>query len=414
MSAEATTLSPVVRRVLLGVSLSAIGNGLTLPLLVVYLGQVRGLGTSVAGFVVAYMAIMMLVLMPVVGIAVDRFGPRPALIGGLLVQGGGVALLTQVESTASAFAVASVMALGSSFLWSPQSALLGRLVTPMHRQRVFGIQFLLLNLGIGIGGLVAALVVDVESPATFTTLYLVDAATFVAYSVVLMTLRGVASGPAPVQEGHDADEGYRVVLRDRRLVRVAVLGLLLVACGYGSIQVGLPIMITVVNGLDVSWVAVAYAVNTMTIVVMQLVVLRLIQGRSRSRLLAVVALLWASSWLILGMSGLTTPAVAVVGACLSTLVFGLGETLSAPIIPSLVNDLAPDHLRGRYNSVQSLVWGVSGALGPAVAGLLLGADLVALWVSLVVGGCLVAGVLALRLRSSLTPELDGRAAPGAA
>ncbi len=61
--------------------------------------------------------------------------------------------------------------------------------------------------------------------------------------------------------------------------------------------------------------------------------------------------------------------------CLSTLVFALGETLSGPIVPSLVNDLAPDHLRGRYNAVQSLVWGVSGALGPAFAGLLLGAGL---------------------------------------
>jgi hypothetical protein len=123
----------------------------------------------------------------------------------------------------------------------------------------------------------------------------------------------------------------------------------------------------------------------------------------------VVAVLWAVSWLLLGLTSLVPTVVAVIGVCLSTLVFAVGETLWAPIVPSLVNDLAPDRLRGRYNSMQSLVWGVSGALGPALTGLLLGAGLVAGWVVLVVGGCLVAAWLSLRLRSHLTPTLDGTA-----
>jgi len=100
--------------------------------------------------------------------------------------------------------------------------------------------------------------------------------------------------------------------------------------------------------------------------------------------------------------------LAIVAICVSTAVFGLGETLSAPIIPSLVNDLAPAHLRGRYNAVQSLSWGISGALGPAIAGLMLGAGLTIAWLALVVSGLVVAAVLALRMRSRLTPALDGR------
>ena len=81
-----------------------------------------------------------------------------------------------------------------------------------------------------------------------------------------------------------------------------------------------------------------------------------------------VAGLWAVSWVMLGLSGALPVTFAVVAICLSTAVFALGETLSAPIMPSLVNDLAPAHLRGRYNAVQSITWGVSGALGPAIAG----------------------------------------------
>lgn len=402
-------MNPVVRRVLFGNALAAIGSGLTIPLLIIYLGQVRGLGTTVGGFVVAYIAVVQLLLLPVSGILVDRLGPRPVLMGGLLVQGTGIALLTQVVSVSTAYAVATVISVGSAFSWGPQSALLGRLTTPAERTRIFGIQFMILNLGIGIGGIVAAVVVDVTDPATFELLYVMDALTYLLYVLVLATLRGVGVGRAPVEGRMDAQGGYREVLQDRRLVRIVALGLVLMTCGYGSLQVGLPVIVTIVNGLSVSWVAIAFAVNTGTIVVVQLFTLRMIRGRSRSRLLAVVAGLWAVSWLLLGMSGTLPVTLAIVAICLSTAVFALGETLSAPIMPSLVNDLAPGHLRGRYNAVQSITWGVSGALGPAIAGVMLGAGLEAAWLALVVAGLVVAAVLALRLRRTLTPALDGRA-----
>jgi hypothetical protein len=54
------------------------------------------------------------------------------------------------------------------------------------------------------------------------------------------------------------------------------------------------------------------------------------------------------------------------------------------------------------------VWGVAGALGPAITGVLLGSNRILLWVVLVTGGCILAGVMAMRLGRHLTPALDGR------
>lgn len=405
-------MTPVIRRVLLGGTLSSIGNGLTMPLLIVYLGQVRGLGVAAAGLVVAYTAILQLFLMPLTGIAVDRFGPRPVLVAGLVTQSAGVALLTQVTSVGLAFMVATVISVGAAFSWTPQGALLGRLTTPETRQRVFGIQFMLINLGIGIGGIVAALVVDTAEPSTFVRLYLVDALTYLGFAAVLLTLAGVGVGPAPVAESAGGRDGYRYVLTDGILLRAVGIGLVLMTCGYGSLEVGLPTMVTVIDGLDVSWVAVAYSVNTFAIVALQLAALRLIAGRSRSRLMALVGLLWGASWLMLGITGLLPTAAAITGVCLSTLVFAIGETIWSPVAPALINDLAPEHLRGRYNSVQQMVWGVSGSLGPALAAALLGARLVGWWVAIVVSGCLIASVMSLRLRRHLTEALDGRSLTG--
>ena len=97
-------------------------------------------------------------------------------------------------------------------------------------------------------------------------------------------------------------------------------------------------------------------------------------------------------------------------------VFAIGETVWSPLQPALLNDLAPAHLRGRYNALGSVTWNVAGALGPAVAGVMIGAGHGGAWIGLLVVGCGAAAVLALRLRGVLTPAQDGRraGAPAAA
>src|SRR6202011_3194111 len=58
--------------VLGGDALSAVGSGLTLPFLLVYLHQVRGLGYGVAGLAVATVAFASLLGNPVGGVEGDR------------------------------------------------------------------------------------------------------------------------------------------------------------------------------------------------------------------------------------------------------------------------------------------------------------------------------------------------------
>ena len=405
---------PLARRILLGNGLSAVGSGLTMPLLIVYLGEIRGLGLTIGGLVVAYMAVVSLVVFPLVGWASDRQGPKPVLMAGLVVEAVGVALLGAVASVPSAFLVGTIVALGSAMAWPAQSALLGRVTTQENRQRVFGIQFMLLNLGLGVGGIVSALVVSETDPQTFVWLYLADATAYLAYFAVLLTLPGVGVGrvaEGPLEEGGGSDPrraGMREVLADRILRRVLLLAVVLLMSGYGALEVGVPIFITVINGFAVSWVGVSFAVNTFTIVAAQLLVLRFIRGRSRSLLILAVAGVWATSWILMVSSLLAQPTLALVLVLIASGIFALGETLWAPVAPSLVNDLAPEHLRGRYNSSMSLVWSLSSIIGPGIAGLMLGAGLEVAWILVLLAGCTVAALMAVGLRRVLTAQLDGR------
>jgi len=61
----------------------------------------------------------------------------------------------------------------------------------------------------------------------------------------------------------------------------------------------------------------------------------------------------------------------------------------APISPALMQELTPEHIRGRASALTSLQWGISGIAGPAVAGLMIGAHLEQLWVALMAVGVLL-------------------------
>ena len=407
-------VTPAARRILVGNLISAVGSGVTLPFLIIYLGQVRGLGTATAGFLVGYLAVIAVVCTPVVGSVVDRFGPRPVLMAGLVVTAVGVGSLGFVSTVPAALVALTVLGIGDSTLWAPQAALYARVTPSEDRQRLFGLQFMCLNLGLSIGGVAGALIADVAAPGTFVLLYLVDAVTFLVYLGILVPMRGVGVGHAEdAGDSRDSEDsrqgGYREVFRDRAAVRLALGAVLLVTFGYGSLEVGLPVYITEVAGLDLSLVAVSYAVNAGSIVIGQLFVLSMIQGRSRSRLAGLVGLLWAISWLAIGASAIVPMSVAAIVIIVGVLIFAFGETIYSPVAPAITNDLAPDHLRGRYNAMVSWTWAVSGVVGPGLAGVLLGAGLAGAWLVVVIVGLLAGSVLLASLRRFLTPAQDGRA-----
>jgi hypothetical protein len=124
----------------------------------------------------------------------------------------------------------------------------------------------------------------------------------------------------------------------------------------------------------------------------------------------VAAAAWSACWLLLAASSLVGQVAAAVIITLGVAVFAVGETIWSPLAPSLINELAAPHLRGRYNAVGGLVWNVSSAIGPAVAGLMIGAGLGVAWTLLVSAGALGAGFVLLSLRRLLTPAEDGRVA----
>jgi MFS family permease len=96
----------------------------------------------------------------------------------------------------------------------------------------------------------------------------------------------------------------------------------------------------------------------------------------------------------------------LVAACAG--VFALGETLLQPTIPALVNDLAPDHLRGRYNALSSGAFQLAAVIAPAVSGVLISQALGEVYIGILVAGSIAVGAVAvMRVEPQLEPRVNG-------
>ena len=383
---------------LLGITLSALGNGLVLPFAFVYLHSVRGFSTQMAGVIFSYTAIVSLVVAPFVGTLIDKWGPKPVLIASLVISGLGYASVSQIRTVKDAFLILTVCAMGQSGMWPSQGALNTEL-TPDHlRERIYGSQFALLNLGLGLGGMVSSLIVSLENPQSFERLYIGDGISFFVYLGVVLTLR---------EAGHRTKEervtraklegGWGDVIRDKTFVKVWFVALFAIVLSYSQLEMGFTSFATSVGHVKPSRLAWAYAVNTAVIALFQLWIIKRLEKLPRRKGLAIATLLWALSWAVLSMAGISK-GLAVPAIILCQFVFALGEMIWSPVLPAVVNQLAPEHLRGRYNSASTNTWQIGMIMGPASAGLLLGSGHWKLWIGLLMFGLLLVSFFASRLK----------------
>lgn len=182
------------------------------------------------------------------------------------------------------------------------------------------------------------------------------------------------------------------------------LNVLFVAAGYAMFEL-LPVYAKNEAGVGERAIGVIFFVNTLAIVLAQLPLVKLLEGRRRMRALAVMTVVWAVAWVVILVGGLRFEAsTAAVVFGLGAIVFGIGECFHGPNQGALVADLAPDRLRGRYMAFSTLSWEIGFAIGPAVGGIVLERSPNTLWV-LAAATCLLAGLGTLALERYLPTGL---------
>ena len=384
---------PLPRRVwllLLGESLFTFSYALTLAFLLIYVGEVKGLGMTVAGLSLTCFAAGTFVGMPVSGHLADRIGARRILIASVLLVGAATFGLIFVNAAWQAWVVASVLGVADGAAMAPLMTVIAQATAGNDRAGAFAVRSASANAAAGLGIVTGGFVLNVSRPATFDLVYTVAAGACVAFALLVIVLRlggsyggsdtaerdapGAGEGDDDAAEiGSSSRHGYLAVLKDRAFVPlVAFVAVMALADGSMQLATAFPGYVVAV-GESTRAIGIAFAVNTLVNVLLQLPVLRLLRGRRRTRVLGLACGLSGVSWIIVLCGGLVASAVATPVFAIGLGVFALAEVMVAPSMAPLVNDLASDDLRGRYNAAYGTAAGIGDMAGPALAGVVLAA-----------------------------------------
>ena len=387
---------PYKARVLIaGNFLSALGNGLVFPFMFVYLHEVRGISSALAGVVAGYGMLASLIFSPLHGTLIDHWGPKPVLFGSLVVSAIGYSGMAKIGSFLSALVVFTIISLGQSAMWPSQSALAIEIVPGEFVTRYFGAQFAIMNLGLGLGGLISSIFVLDGRSVSYERLYIADGLSFLVYLVFVLSIRDVGRrNHVERKERSELGDGWREVLKDRRFVKYWLIAVLCIFSGYSQLEIGFTAFATKFADATPANLAWAFAANTFLIATTQLWFTKKVEKVEPRKALAAAVIFWIFAWFALALSGLFAPiAIAMVIGC--QIIFGIGEMIWSPVMPTVINSLAPEHLRGRYNAFGANAWQIAGIGGPVVAGTLIGANLQWFWISGLVLALAIAAKLAI-------------------
>lgn len=310
------------------------GVGMVSPLLPIYVrdelgGPAVGVALSFSG-----LAIAQIISAPFVGIAGDRFGLKPFIVGGFAIYAIGAFgyLIADRWETVVFFRVLS--GFGAAGVFPMTLAYVGRLAPPGREGGYMGVFTVSQVTGFGLGPLLGGAVRDLfSSEAAFATMALLLAGT------ALLALFGLP--PKPRDLADDEDEEFEPLswsaMVRRRAVQGAVLLMILMATGWGAVFSFIAIFVTAEEGLNLDsalFVGILLSSRQLTNAAFQPLTGRLADRMDRIRLITVGMVLMAISTVLMPIVPSATfyigPVPIVTWLLLSVLIAGVGEALAMP------------------------------------------------------------------------------------
>jgi len=205
--------------------------------------------------------------------------------------------------------------------------------------------------------------------------------------------------------------GYRDVLRDGAFLRLAAANLAVIAVGWGAFTWLLPPFAHSSIGLPTGPIGLLLAANAVTVVLVQVPVARLAEGRRRVRMMALAAGVFTVASLVVIAAGAGGPGPAYALLLAVCVAVGAGECFYTATLMPLTADLAPDGLRGRYLAALGFSWWAGLAIAPALGGPLLSRSPAAVF-AVAAAATAAAGVALLRLEPRLPAGARRTPRPG--
>ena len=300
---------------------------------------------------------------PVSGALVDRFDARYIVLGCFALSAAGFLAYIAVDSFATFVAVAVALQLASRMERPATAVLVLGVVSGRGRVTALAWQQSVRNVGYGIGGVLAGLVLLGHGRAApFVVLLAANAVSYAVAGALVLRLPPIR--PPVVEFGEKT--GYREVVRDRVYIGLAVLNVV-VALHDSLLLVAMPLWILTRTSAPLALTGLLFTLNTVLVVLLQVRATRSIAaqvGISRSYRTAAISFTVACAGFALAAGAPPVAAIALLVIALAALTVGELENTAGSWFLSV--ELAPTRMRGRYLSVFKTSMALQQAIGPLI------------------------------------------------
>lgn len=356
-------------------------GGFVIPLLTIYLIEVRRLSVAEAGGIVSVFGAGAVAASIVGGQLSDRLGRRITMV--ISMFGGAIAMtvLGLVRDLTAITAMVGVVGFVGELYRPAVLAFVADVVPPAQRVYAYGLLHWVINVGFAFAAIVGGLLAEVD----FTILFLADAATMAVYGVIVLVAVPETRPAAPVEaapvEAAPARPAVRSWLRDGPFLILVVLTLLLALLPN---QAGSTLSAHMTwQGFTPAAFGAVMAVNGVLIIALQPALTAWSARRDPSRVLAVAALFYGIGIALHGLA----PSFPLHAAAVT--VWTIGEIFESPSRSAVVAAMAPADARGRYQGAVVMAFGAAQLVSPKLGTWTwehVGPDV--LW-----GACLVVGAV---------------------
>ncbi len=325
---------------------------MVLPFLLLYLIRHLGWDPEKAALILTLYGLTSMVAGPVSGRLCDLFGSGKVLCCSLFASSCVMLVFPLVTSAPSIAATTVLLSFFSESFRPAALSIQARVLTPELRQRGFTLNRLAANAGMSIGPAVGGLLASLWFPAIF----LVDGLSALLASILMSRLVwGVGA-----RAGRSIEDNVAVApLRNRSFISLLV-GTFLVALGFSQLESTMPL--TVVDGLGMSEreFGLLFTVNTVFILLFEVVINQRTASWKPSNLLFCGAVLVG-----FGLGG--TAVVSGLGSLLAmSVIWTVGEIMYFPAQLSKVAAMASDDQMGAYMGYLTSSTGLAFTLAPVL------------------------------------------------
>lgn len=381
------------------------GRGIVIPFTVIYFSQIVGLSASIVGAGIAASGLGGIAFVMLVAGQIDRRGGHPVLLMCMSV----LALATLGYPWATNvwlfLLVTVILTFASQLYWPSSDATIASITDPSRVAEAMSILRVANAVGIGAGGFIGGALAAGGGMAEYRVVFLTSAA--MVGTAALLVWRFVPAVVLPSRSASGAHGSWKDVTPDRTFLYALVV-LFTLVFGFTQITMSVPAFLRAEAGIGEGTIGLLFTMNTIIVVMAQIPTTARLNRRHIGRPMALGAVLWALSfgWF------LATPMLGVPAAAAAFVTFTAGELLFMPITAIIPVRLAPVHLRGRYFSLSSVVWGGSYSFAALVGGIALDLPNPALLWPVMIVLMLIGAAGALRLQRSerLQPVVNTAAA----